>query len=192
MPTSNYVIFATLNTTRLSVRTTSLPCISLYGHRSCPWYPLQVCFSLTATMSATLSAWVYTDKRCRCTRPMILPWWKPPMGSLTRSRCALRSYFASSVSPPRIKARCYNDYVVQVNHHPSNVIFQETVVLVPGTVLSRSTLRVSASKRGMEHSEHSSEFEEAHARDVQPSGRFFCCYLLVSLNPARKGRTYIG
>lgn len=150
--------------------------------------------SLTATMSATPSAWVNTDKRCGCSGLIILPWWKPPMGiwDLARSRCVLWSCFASSISPPRIKTRCYNVYAVQVNYHPSNVNFQETSVLVPGTVSSRSTLRVSASKRGMEYSEHSSECEEAHARDVQPSGRFFCCYLLVSLNPARKGRTYIG
>ena len=151
--------------------------LGIHGH---PW---RVCFSLTATPCV----WVYSDELRGCARLMKLLWWKPPIDSwdLTRSRCVPRSCFASSILPPRIKARCYNDHVVQVNNHPRHVNFQETVS-------PRSTSRLSASKRGMEDSEHSSEFEETHALDAQPSGRFFCCYLLVSLNPARKGRTYIG
>ena len=44
----------------------------------------------------------------------------------------------------------------------------------------------------MGHSEHSSKFEEAHARDEKPSGRFFCCYLLVCLNPARMDALTLG
>ena len=122
---------------------------------------------------------------------MILPCWNPSIGSwdLTRRRCIDRSCLASSISPQRIKARFCGDKIVEVNFHRKNVTFPKTFASVPAIVTPPNTARVSASERGMEHSEHSSEFEEPH---VRPSGRFFCCYLLVSLNPARKGRTYIG